>query len=504
MTSMYKALLRDFRIDEDWVIPSEGHEPGAFVVKMFGNNPSADSGGEEDVIEAGGDAIFPATAQTLVVVSSSESDDNIDDKAAATLTLTGAITPGVHADITLTSDATNVTDSDTVTLATHVYTFVDTLSGSADEVLIGADAATSLANLKAAINGAAGAGTIYGTGTTAHASVVATTLTATTLVIRARAAGTAGNSIASTETSSHLSFNDTSLDNGVAAETVTIGSKTYSFVAELTESLGATAVANEVLFGADSSAALDNLKSAVNGTTGAGTTYGTGTTANASATAGAKTSTTLVFTAILGGAAGNSIASTETLANGAFGGATFAGGDDKSSVGATTVRITGVDADYNLISEDVDLDGTTSVTTTNAFLRVNKASVIAAGSNGAPVGDITITNSDDDDTLVTISAGKNNVLNAVYTVPAGYTAFARAPYAALLNNSTAVVTHELLARPLDGVFEVLRAWPGQYNQTDDGAPYAIAEKTDLKIRATSDTDATSVTAGVDLLVVQNI
>lgn len=122
----------------------------------------------------------------------------------------------VNAQVTLISDGTAPSNNDTVTIGTHVYTYKTVLTGVADEVLIGANAAAALTNLKAAINGAAGAGATYGTGTVAHTQVQATTLTATTLLIVALTAGTAGNAIASTETSSHLSFGSATLLGGAS------------------------------------------------------------------------------------------------------------------------------------------------------------------------------------------------------------------------------------------------------------------------------------------------
>lgn len=121
-----------------------------------------------------------------------------------------------HAVGTLTSDATNVADGDTVTLGSVVYRFKDTMA-QANDVKRGADAATSLANLKKAINATGTAGTEYYTGTVIHPTIAALTLTATTLLVYAKTGGTGGNSLASTETSAHLSFGGTTLSGGSAA-----------------------------------------------------------------------------------------------------------------------------------------------------------------------------------------------------------------------------------------------------------------------------------------------
>lgn len=245
--------------------------------------------------------------------------------AVNTLNLTGAIVPGSHAESVLTSDTTNVADDETVTIGATVYRYKDTLAQAYD-VKIGASAAISLDNLKAAINATGTPGVEYFTGTLAHPTVVATTNTDTTQKIVARIPGTAANAAATTETSGHLSWADATLGGGtgasnpgVASETVSVGGKTYSFVDVLSETNApAAAIANQVLFGADSAAALDNLKSAVNGTAGAGTVYSTGTTANTQVSAETNDDTLQVFRALTRGTAGNAIVATETLSNGEF------------------------------------------------------------------------------------------------------------------------------------------------------------------------------------------
>ncbi len=148
-----------------------------------------------------------------------------DNAARATVNASGLVTvvaPTAPATVTLTSDATNVTDGDTVTLASTVYRFKNTMAQAYD-VKIGADAATTLANLKKAINASGTPGTEYYTGTLVHPTVKAGAITATTLVISANTSGTAGNSIASTETSTHLAFGAATLLGGtVSNATVTV------------------------------------------------------------------------------------------------------------------------------------------------------------------------------------------------------------------------------------------------------------------------------------------
>jgi len=128
--------------------------------------------------------------------------------------------------------------------------------------------------------------------------------------------------IASTDIANYAIGTLTLSANALNNETVTLGSKTYTFKTALTPA------ANEVLLGASASATLDNLKSAVNlDPAGSGTLYGAATTINADIRASTKTATTILFVAKVGGTGGNALASTETIVTGgSFGGATLSGG----------------------------------------------------------------------------------------------------------------------------------------------------------------------------------
>jgi len=97
--------------------------------------------------------------------------------------------------------------------------------------------------------------------------------------------------------------------------------------------------------------------------------------------------------------------------------------DDVAGTGARTLRIQGLDGSYNFAEETVDMDGTTTVTTTQTFLRVFRMSVETAGSSGNNEGTITATYTGGSDVAATISAGNGQTLMALYTIPAGYTGY---------------------------------------------------------------------------------
>lgn len=151
-----------------------------------------------------------------------------------------SITTCTKANRTITSDATNVSNNDTVTISTPsgwafsgVYTFKTTLTGAAFEIKIGASAAISLDNLKCAINatGCGGAGTDFGTGTTAHPYVVATTNTDTTQLVEAKLPGTAYNAVTVAEVSTHLSWPSGTLTGGNDNCILEVGSNAWYWLA---------------------------------------------------------------------------------------------------------------------------------------------------------------------------------------------------------------------------------------------------------------------------------
>lgn len=116
------------------------------------------------------------------------------------------VTPnnGVSASATLTF-AGQPADNDTVTINGVVYTFQTTLTDVAGHVKIGADVATTIINLRNAINRGAGAGSKYATSTVIHPDVSASA-TATTLVASALFPGTSGNAFTKAESGSNTSW----------------------------------------------------------------------------------------------------------------------------------------------------------------------------------------------------------------------------------------------------------------------------------------------------------
>jgi hypothetical protein len=86
-----------------------------------------------------------------------------------------------------------------------------------------------------------------------------------------------------------------------------------------------------------------------------------------------------------------------------------------SDTSALSVQIEGLGAGFVPLVETIALNGTTNVTTTGSFLRINAMYV----TNGTNVGNITAKISST--TYAQINAGVGQTQMSIYTVPAGYT-----------------------------------------------------------------------------------
>ena len=95
--------------------------------------------------------------------------------------------------------------------------------------------------------------------------------------------------------------------------------------------------------------------------------------------------------------------------------------DVPSGSGAAAIQINGLDANFNMISEILALNGTTNVTTVNKYLRINGMSVSAAGATsttGLNAGNITCKNSGTLYAQISANIGQSQA--AIFTVPNNY------------------------------------------------------------------------------------
>ena len=162
--------------------------------------------------------------------------------------------------------------------------------------------------------------------------------------------------------------------------------------------------------------------------------------------------------------------------------------DASAGTGAQTVLVTGLDANYAVISETVTLNGQTAVTTTNSFLRVNSMLVTTAGTSLANEGIIyigtgVVTAGVPATVYNVIAAGFNNATSSQYTIPAGYTGYLSVARIGLAQDTgTTLITARTRFVGTNGI-----ALTGPLIVTNNGIstidfqyPIAIAEKTRIQ------------------------
>lgn len=103
--------------------------------------------------------------------------------------------------------------------------------------------------------------------------------------------------------------------------------------------------------------------------------------------------------------------------------------DGPSGTGIATYRLTLLDMNYNEVTIDVTLSGSTSTAVAvsgGPYIRINDARKLTKGS-GAPewratnVGNVSIRDSGGGTVRGLIAAGRGNLRQCIYTIPAGYT-----------------------------------------------------------------------------------
>ena len=180
--------------------------------------------------------------------------------------------------------------------------------------------------------------------------------------------------------------------------------------------------------------------------------------------------------------------------------ATSASGATDSGV---KVTIQGLDTNYDELSEEVTLNASGTATTTGSFLRVYRAFV---SSGTASAGDITITNSST--TYAFIDSDDQQTLMALWTVPAGYTAYLfQIDTTAFTIQNNKVATIRMITRELNGVFRTQQKFDlfeGSYHQ-DITCPQPIPEKTDIEFRAIADSSNADlrVSTTFDIIYIEN-
>lgn len=181
-------------------------DANAYATEEFVTSYLADRGrGEENAW----DTALPTERETAIVQATDFVEQRWGDRFLGIkefLDISAA-----RSTLTLTAQPLN---TETVVLDAVTYTF-NTILGGANSVLIGANTSDSITNLVAAILAIpASSGSLFGSGTVAHSTVTAEEGIGDTMLAEAKAKGTAGNGIVSTETLTNGSWSSATLAGG--------------------------------------------------------------------------------------------------------------------------------------------------------------------------------------------------------------------------------------------------------------------------------------------------
>jgi hypothetical protein len=167
--------------------------------------------------------------------------------------------------------------------------------------------------------------------------------------------------------------------------------------------------------------------------------------------------------------------------------------DTAGGTGVRSIRIFGLDANYNEVSEDFAMTGQSQSLTANTYIRVYRAYALTAGSLGTSSGSIYIANGAGLDGSfiptgsILANLGSNNQTQlALWTVPAGYTFYlSDVTFTAAVSLANTYLTTKLLVREFGGVFRTLFInvlQSGTYHERLE-LPILISEKADIECRA---------------------
>lgn len=186
--------------------------------------------------------------------------------------------------------------------------------------------------------------------------------------------------------------------------------------------------------------------------------------------------------------------------------------DTAAGTGARTILIEGLDGNYDEISEIVTMNGLTTVLTTQLFLRINRATVVSAGSAKSALGDIYM-----GDGIVTtgipalkyniIKFDFNNTVTGHYTIPAGYTGYLmQGLFTVGQAAGSAEIRGRLMTTDQNGINRtnsVVALNNGSADYTFE-FPVAIPEKTDIEARAIGVSNNNSASSMFILCLIANL
>jgi len=182
--------------------------------------------------------------------------------------------------------------------------------------------------------------------------------------------------------------------------------------------------------------------------------------------------------------------------------------DGPSGTHAHDVRIFGLNENWEEISEDITLNGTSKVTSSNTYLRVFRAFILSGNNIFVPNdGDITIEKTGDTTTVFAkVLSGLGQTHMAIYTIPANHiglvlnadanTGQGKSVVAKLRARDNTVSDSVFLVKASRDIFE--NSFVRNYS-----IPRKFSEKTDLMMTAAASVGSVEVSSSFEILLIKN-
>jgi len=190
--------------------------------------------------------------------------------------------------------------------------------------------------------------------------------------------------------------------------------------------------------------------------------------------------------------------------------------DDTDTTGASarTIRVRGLtDWDTSEVDEVVSLNGTTPVNTVNSYVMIDRMEVVTSGGTAINAGTITATAATDGTVTAQMQPLEGQSQMAIYGIPSIQTAYLTGYYACALKPASAATVSVSLRVNVDPAANVLNFIDKHLNGLDTAAVsymlhrfepfYAFPGPCIIKVQVNSSANNVDVSAGFDILVVDN-
>lgn len=182
-----------------------------------------------------------------------------------------------------------------------------------------------------------------------------------------------------------------------------------------------------------------------------------------------------------------------------------------TSTGALTIRVFGLDSAYALQQEDITMNGQSDVPTVNTYTMIYRMVVLTTGSAGRNLGLIDATADEGSTITARITTDNNQTAMAIFQIPDATTGLLYSYDASIHKTGGAAKLADISLMLMDfgGPWRLQEA----LDVTSDGQPYnrhpyrdaplTLPAKSYVKVVANPSADAQDISAGFDLICVED-